>query len=122
MSDELHIRTANGSDGAAIAGFNAAMALESEGVTLDDAVLRAGVDAALADAGKAFYLLAEVGENPVGQLMVTTEWSDWRNGWIWWKRTWSTVFSVPCGREWRAGCAAGCWESTTPSGRTNPLS
>ena len=84
MSDNVHIRAAGPSDGATIADFNAAMALETEGITLDGAILRAGVDAALADVGKAFYLLAEVDDVPVGQLMVTTEWSDWRNGWIWW--------------------------------------
>ena len=92
MSDEVHIRAAVPSDGATIAEFNAAMALESEGITLDEAILRAGVDAALADAAKAFYLLAEVGDSPVGQLMVTTEWSDWRNGWIWWIQS---VYVVP---------------------------
>ena len=92
MSDGVHIRVAVTSDGAIIAEFNAAMALESEGIKLDAAVLRAGVDAALADAGKAFYLLAEIANAPVGQLMVTTEWSDWRNGWIWWIQS---VYVVP---------------------------
>ena len=92
MSEEVHIRVAAPSDGAIIAQFNAAMALESEGITLDGPTLRAGVDAALADAGKAFYLLAEVTGAPAGQLMVTTEWSDWRNGWIWWIQS---VYVVP---------------------------
>ncbi len=92
MSDEVHIRAAGSQDGATIAEFNAAMALESEGITLDQAILRAGVEAALADAGKAFYLLAEVADSPVGQLMVTTEWSDWRNGWIWWIQS---VYVIP---------------------------
>ena len=80
----MQIRTATTSDSATIARFNAAMALESEDVELDLAVVTAGVQAALADTAKAFYLLAEAGGLPVGQLMVTYEWSDWRNGWIWW--------------------------------------
>ena len=80
----MPIRTADTSDAATIARFNAAMALESEDVTLDLDVLAAGVAAALADSGKAFYLLSELDGVPVGQLMVTYEWSDWRNGWIWW--------------------------------------
>ena len=80
----MKIRAANTSDSAAIARFNAAMALESEDVNLDMDVLTAGVEAALADTGRAFYLLSEVDGAPVGQLMVTYEWSDWRNGWIWW--------------------------------------
>ena len=80
----MQIRTANTSDSATIARFNAAMALESEDVELDLDVVTAGVEAALADPGKAFYLLSELDGVPAGQLMVTYEWSDWRNGWIWW--------------------------------------
>ena len=81
---EFNIRQAEVDDGETITKFNAAMALESEGISLNRATLRAGVDAALGDETKAFYLLAEADGEPVGQLMVTTEWSDWRNGWIWW--------------------------------------
>ena len=55
-----------------------------KGYRWTEATLRSGVDAALVDETKAFYLMAEADGNPVGQLMVTTEWSDWRNGWIWW--------------------------------------
>ena len=84
MTVEMNIRQAGIDDGDIITRFNAAMALESEGISLDRATLRAGVEAALEDETKAFYLLAEVEGDPVGQLMVTTEWSDWRNGWIWW--------------------------------------
>ena len=84
MTAELNIRQGGIDDGETITRFNAAMALESEGVSLDRATLRAGVEAALVDDAKAFYLLAEADGEPVGQLMATTEWSDWRNGWIWW--------------------------------------
>lgn len=84
MTKTLLIRAATSDDVATIAGFNAAMALESEAVVLDLDTLTAGVAAALTDSDKAFYLLAESNGDPVGQLMVTTEWSDWRNGWIWW--------------------------------------
>lgn len=80
----MEIRVGEASDAAVIAEFNAAMALESEEVALDLDVLTAGVQAALADSGRAFYLLGSVGGDPAGQLMVTYEWSDWRNGWIWW--------------------------------------
>ncbi len=80
----MEIRNATPDDVAIIAEFNAAMALESEDVVLDPAILAAGVAAALADGGKAFYLLAEIDGAPAGQVMVTYEWSDWRNGWIWW--------------------------------------
>lgn len=84
METAIEIRTAAATDAATLARFNAAMALESEDVVLDTDVVTAGVRAALADSGKGFYLLANADGNPVGQLMVTYEWSDWRNGWIWW--------------------------------------
>ena len=92
MSELLDIRIAVDTDQQTIADFNAAMGLESEGVTLDTNTLRDGVAAALADPVKAFYLLAEADGHPVGQLMVTTEWSDWRNGWIWWIQS---VYVIP---------------------------
>ena len=84
MNSPLEIRLATQRDADTIVAYNTAMALESEDIDLDQAALRAGVAAALSDPAKAFYLLAEIDNLPVGQLMVTTEWSDWRNGWIWW--------------------------------------
>ena len=51
---------------------------------LDEAVLRAGVRAVFADPARGFYTVAERGGEVVGQMMVTFEWSDWRNGWFWW--------------------------------------
>ena len=84
MPQVTEIRHATPADAATIADFNAAMALESENVVLRRDTLLAGVKAALADPAKAFYLLALIDGKPAGQLMVTYEWSDWRNGWIWW--------------------------------------
>jgi GNAT superfamily N-acetyltransferase len=72
------------SDAAAIAGFNMAMAWETEGIALDPDRVRAGVAAALADPSKALYFIAEEQGRPAGQLMITYEWSDWRNGVFWW--------------------------------------
>lgn len=100
----MEIRSATPDDVATIAEFNAAMALESEDVVLDPAILAAGVAAALADAGKAFYLLAEIDGAPAGQVMVTYEWSDWRNGWIWWLQS---VYVRPEHR--RAGVFSGLY-------------
>ena len=100
----MEIRSATPDDVAIIAEFNAAMALESEDVVLDPAILAAGVAAALADAGKAFYLLAEIDGAPAGQVMVTYEWSDWRNGWIWWLQS---VYVRPEHR--RAGVFSGLY-------------
>lgn len=60
------------------------LAHETEGIELDATRVRAGVEALLRDANKGIYYLAEVGEDVVGQLMITFEWSDWRNGNYWW--------------------------------------
>ena len=51
---------------------------------LEPSVVRAGVLAALSDPHKGPYFLAVDGENVLGQLQITFEWSDWRNGWMWW--------------------------------------
>ena len=80
----LNIRAATPADEAVIARFNAALAWESEGKTLDGPTLSAGVRALLADPHKGFYTLAEAGGEVVGQTLITFEWSDWRNGWYWW--------------------------------------
>ncbi len=83
--DDLRIRRANTSDAATIAAFNAAMARETEHLELDPVRLLAGVEAVLADEAKGFYVVAESGTGRVvGQLMITFEWSDWRNGVFWW--------------------------------------
>src|SRR3954452_8892223 len=78
------IRDATPADAATIVDFNARMARETEGLTLDPAVLSRGVRAALADPAKAIYFVAEIDRRVVGQLMITHEWSDWRDGDIWW--------------------------------------
>ncbi len=80
----LTIRTARLSDAHTIADYNRAMALETEGVELDPVRLLAGVRAVLADPAKGFYKLAEMDGRAAGQLMITFEWSDWRNGMFWW--------------------------------------
>lgn len=78
------IRVANFDDREHIAAFNQAMALETEKLQLDMARLQAGVDAVLADPDHGFYLVAEQAGEIVACLMVTFEWSDWRNAWWWW--------------------------------------
>src|SRR5205823_10627240 len=60
-------------------------ARETEHLELDPATVTAGVAAAVADPpGKGPYYLACDGDEVVGQMQVTFEWSDWRNGWFWW--------------------------------------
>jgi GNAT superfamily N-acetyltransferase len=78
------IRRAVQADAPTIVEFNRRIALETEDKALDIAILTAGVRAGLADETKARYFVAEVEGRVVGQLMLTLEWSDWRNGWVWW--------------------------------------
>jgi GNAT superfamily N-acetyltransferase len=80
----LTLRRGTPEDAAVIAEFNRLLALESEGKILDEATLSRGVAAILADPKRGLYFAAERDGEIVGQLMITTEWSDWRNGWIWW--------------------------------------
>lgn len=80
----MTVRSASPADLDVIAEFNRRMALETEDKELDPVVLRAGVEAGLADADKMTYFLAEEASEVVAQLAVTREWSDWRNGWFWW--------------------------------------
>jgi GNAT superfamily N-acetyltransferase len=80
----LSIRRAAVADASTIAEFNRRMAWETEHKTLDQHTLAKGVAAVLADHAKGFYLIAEFGGESVGQLLVTPEWSDWRDGWFWW--------------------------------------
>ena len=80
----MQIRTATPEDVDALVEFNQAMALETEGKTLDTDILRAGVSAVFADEKKGFYVVVEQEGSVAAGLMVTTEWSDWRNGWFWW--------------------------------------
>ena len=60
------------------------MALETEGRLLDTEACRRGTEQVLAGAVPAYYLVAELDGELAGQLMVTTEWSDWRDGVFWW--------------------------------------
>ena len=80
----LTIRRATPADAPVLVAFNAAIAWETEHKRLDPAVLAAGVGAVLADPARGFYTVAERGGEVVGQMMITYEWSDWRNGWFWW--------------------------------------
>jgi ribosomal protein S18 acetylase RimI-like enzyme len=90
------IRQAGPADAALVAEFNRLLAHESEGKDLDRSLLEPGVRAALADAQKGRYFLAKRDGQVVGQLGITYEWSDWRNGWFWWIQS---VYVVPAARR-----------------------
>lgn len=80
----IDVREATPGDRDIIAEFNSRLADETEGSPLDRARIVRGVAALLADASKGRYWLAIDETEVVGQIMVTYEWSDWRNGMLWW--------------------------------------
>jgi GNAT superfamily N-acetyltransferase len=89
----LRIRDAVADDAPLLAHWAAAMALETEDKVLEPATVNAGVAAGIADPSRARYFVAmrespvagrETLAVPAGTLMLTSEWSDWRNGTWWW--------------------------------------
>ncbi len=88
----MEIRRAESSDIDALVSFNQAMALETENKQLDADVLRAGVTAVFADESKGFYVVASISDTIAAGLMITYEWSDWRNAWFWWVQS---VYVLP---------------------------
>jgi ribosomal protein S18 acetylase RimI-like enzyme len=89
---QLNIRVAIEKDISALVEFNQNMAFETENKHLDSHILTKGVGALVRDPNKGFYLVAEFDRQVVGSLMVTTEWSDWRNAVFWWIQS---VYIVP---------------------------
>ena len=105
MRDSFAIRAAAPADEDAIVNFNARLAAETEAKILHGEKLRRGVRAALHDAANGRYFMACRGNEVVGQLMLTYEWSDWRNGRIWWIQS---AYMLPAHR--RQGAFAALYE------------
>ena len=80
----MRVRQATPADAPLLIEFNCAMALETEGKELLPEVIGAGVRALLANPAAGFYVVAESEGRVVGALLITKEWSDWRNGTFWW--------------------------------------
>ena len=82
----VQIRRAKPPDQLIVAEFNSRLALETENKLLDASVLNRGVALALSEPDRLCYWLAEVADSAdaIGQAAISREWSDWRNGWIWW--------------------------------------
>src|ERR1041384_12035 len=80
----MRIRLARRRDAPALIAFNSAMALETEGKVRYPEVIGAGVRRLLARPASGFYIVAERNGELIGALLVTKEWSDWRNGDFWW--------------------------------------
>jgi ribosomal protein S18 acetylase RimI-like enzyme len=94
--DGIIIRPAKPSDIERLAQNHCALAFETENKTLDTEATLLGTRAVLDDPGKGFYLIAERSGEMVGQLQITYEWSDWRNGVFWWIQS---VYVAPNARR-----------------------
>ena len=89
------VREATRHDTDDIVRFQQEMALETEGKVLDEVTLKNGIIAIFNSSEKGFYLVAEVDDHLVGSLLITYEWSDWRNATFWW------IQSVFIDANWR---------------------
>jgi len=110
------IREAVAADRDWLAACAITMALETEHKQLDPGTVRAGVAAGIADSAKARYFVAVDGDGaPIGTLMLTREWSDWRNGDWWWIQS---VYVVPAWR--RRGVFAALYRHAEALARAAP--
>ncbi len=92
---EITVREAGPGDLDALVKMNMAMAMETENKSLDLETVTRGVGAVFQAHDKGFYLVAEADGRVVGSLLITYEWSDWRNATFWWVQS---VYVLP---EWR---------------------
>jgi ribosomal protein S18 acetylase RimI-like enzyme len=95
MYSEINVREATKSDLEILVQNNQALAVETEALLLDKNLLRKGIEQAL-KREDCHYFVAAIGEKVVGQTMITYEWSDWRNGIIWWIQS---VYVPPAHRK-----------------------
>jgi len=80
----MEIRKAKSTEADILAGFQQKMAKETEGLELNSEILNKGVKAVFDDPNKGIYYVAVHNEKVVASLMITFEWSDWRNGQVYW--------------------------------------
>ncbi len=110
----ITVRPAVREDAEFLVRGNASMALETEGVSLDLDRLRDGVHAVFDEPSRGRYFIAELDGVRAGQLMITYEWSDWRNGVFWWVQS---VYVTPEAR--RAGVFATLYRHVRDAARAD---
>lgn len=81
---QIKPRPASAADVPELVEFNCGIARETEDIRLDPSIVTAGVNSLLERPERGFYVVADAGERLAGALMVTNEWSDWRNSMFWW--------------------------------------
>lgn len=84
MTPDIACRDASRRDLIDIVNFQVAMAAETENMTLNRYVCMRGVEAVFEDRNLGRYFVAEHEGLPIASLLITPEWSDWRNGVVWW--------------------------------------
>jgi GNAT superfamily N-acetyltransferase len=92
----ITIRKADKSDSEKIISFQLSMAMETEGLALDALTVNRGVNAVFESPERGKYYVAEVNEEVVASLLLTFEWSDWRNCDVWW---FQSVYVIPSFRR-----------------------
>ena len=96
VTQDIVVRVGEAKDAAVLTNFNMAMAIETEGKRLLPGTVAAGVRGLLENPAAGFYVVAEWDGQVVGALMVTFEWSDWRNKCFWWIQS---VYVRPANRR-----------------------
>lgn len=109
------VRAAGDGDVARLRDWAIAMARETEDKALDPATVEAGIRAVLSEPRRGAYFVAERDGVPAGTLMLTYEWSDWRNGDWWWIQS---VYVAPDFR--RQGCYAALYRHVHDGARRDP--
>jgi len=93
--ESINIRRAKQEDSISLVQFNILMARETENKELIPEVISSGVKSLIENSQLGFYIVAEYNGKIIASLMITTEWSDWRNGNFWWIQS---VYVIP---DWR---------------------
>lgn len=88
----ISIRKAIPSDAQSIIDFQLKMAWETEKMSLVQEIVKKGVNAVFSDSSKGQYYVAESDGSVIASLLITYEWSDWRNSCVWW---FQSVYVVP---------------------------
>ena len=96
MSYDIQVRPADAGDVSLMSRWAEAMAFETENKQLDRELVSRGIAIGVGDPGRARYFMASIDGEPVGTLMLTFEWSDWRCAWWWWIQS---VYVAPAHRR-----------------------
>ncbi|HPR72333.1 MAG TPA: GNAT family N-acetyltransferase [Bacteroidales bacterium] len=86
------VRQATREDVPVIVNFQKKMAKETEQLVLNGKIVEEGVSAVFKDISRGKYFVAEDNRKIIASLLITYEWSDWRNSNIWWLQS---VYVVP---------------------------